>query len=229
MSIVRSSGSIDYITWQNRSGYVYVLPVGSTTPTPFNTGQSNYPYNTIKIDDITSGSSTYPCFYSFDSNYNSAETLNNLVLRKIRYNGTSWSITTVGTNLDFTNSTYTGNGTFKQFEPMPATRILFFTYNSVKKRLYLMTDGTSFLHIFNISGYSGRIEQWWVDASRYTWLTYEKTITLKGNDAYFSDSTVENYSLEYDLNTGQEYNITTTRRGNSNLNGSVIKLPWFEG
>ena len=91
-----------------------------------------------------------------------------------------------------------------------------------------MTNGTGFLHIFNFNTYSGDIVSWWASVNPYTYLTYEKTIILQGNDAYWSDAYAEHYSLEYDLITGQEYSITAVRRGNFSLNGSIIRTPWKE-
>lgn len=223
VSMIQSNSGIKYIVGTSGTSiYTYNILTGQFSR--YNTGVSNLPLLVVKIDDTVYGTVDIPAFYAIGSDY--TYSIDNLPMYKIYYD-TSWHKVQVGVNLDLISNSFINSALFKQFEPL-ATNELCFLFNPVKNRFYLMTGGSSYLHILNINSYPGTIEQWWDDAGRYSYLVYQKTTALLGNDVYWIDNTTEHYSLEYDFITGKEYAITTIRKGIDYLNGSVIKIPWVK-
>ena len=190
----------------------------------YNTAIDLIRYTPVKIIEFSNP--THPTFFGISSDFVSGGDTNNIIMYKSYYTS-GWTYATTGSALSLIGSNYAGSPIFNLFD-LANANILCFLHNPIKKRFYLMTTGTGFLHIFNFQTYPGDIVSWWINSNRYNYLTYEKTIILQGNDVYWADTLSEHYSLEYDLTTGQEYAITLVRRGDTSLNGCIIKIPWRE-
>ena len=225
VSMVMSDSGNKYIVGSTSGPSIYMINLLNNNYSRLPVYGASLVYIVIKIDDLISGSSVTPAFYLVPSDINYSS--NAIQMLKSYYNS-GWHQSQVGVNLDLINIAFYNSTEFKKFEPVSA-HILFFSFNPIKKRFYLITNGSSYLHIFNINAYSGTVEKWWVESNRYQYFQYEKSIALRGNDAYWIDSWSEHYSLEYDFDTGQEIAITCVREGSVDRNGSVIKIPWFEG
>lgn len=221
---VTSGTGINYLTWVADSS-IWLYNLSTLAISRFATGVINVNYKVVIVDDVTYGTPTLPAFYIMGD---AGGLTSAIPLYRVRYVA-GWTLTLIGTSLSLISNTFINDTEFKKLEPVNST-LLCFIYNPIKKRFYLMTNGSSYLHIMNINTYPYTLDMWWVDAGRYSsYLTYEKTITMLGNDAYWSNANSEHISLEYDLVTGQEYALSVSRRGTTSYNGSVIKVPWFEG
>ena len=102
-----------------------------------------------------------------------------------------------------------------------------FQYNPVKKRIYLITNECALLHIFELN--DDGIVEWWTDTvGRLGNLTYIKAIAIPGDGATIANIDRENYTIDFDLNTGEERAIIQTRLGYASVTGSITRIPWRE-
>ena len=168
--------------------------------------------------------------YCAASSYYAGRTVSSIPLRQIT---TASEDLTYGTNLNLTHANvgnrtefmrwYTGTGN--------AALVIFFAYNPVKGRIYVMTTEVFGVHVFQIAGTTD-FKSWWdqVEATRATNLSYVKTLGLPGTGADFGDVGECHIALEFDLGTGTEKSLTFCRPGSSNnWAGTVTRVPWREG
>ena len=71
--------------------------------------------------------------------------------------GTSGSgtVSTIGSNLDLTNSGIVNIGPFRVWHFGTSATVLLFQYNQITKRIYVMTEEMRMIHIFQITGSYG--------------------------------------------------------------------------
>jgi hypothetical protein len=62
----------------------------------------------------------------------------------------------------------------------------------------------------------------------YTKLLFEKIVAIPGDGAVWSDPEAERFTIEYDLETGQEVALCIPRRGVQDRTGSISRIPWTE-
>jgi hypothetical protein len=143
-----------------------------------------------------------------------------------------------GTPLDLTDANIlnadgtAGNAEFRTWHPNGSNAdVLLFQYNPISKRLYVSTNETGLLHIFQLQTGSNDFKAWWdqVVATRAGNLKYLKSISLAGGGGAWSDARVEQMCVEYDTVTGLERAITWTRLGTASRSGTITRVPWREG
>lgn len=129
---------------------------------------------------------------------------------------------------------FPNSASFYKFEPV-SNKILFFYFNAKKRRFYLSTSNTGFLHIFNINSYYNTVDinaqhfkDWWTNPNRLDYFTYEKTIAIQDNGESIGTDEYEHLNIEFDPQTGQELYINFCKRGRVNFTGTVFKVPWVE-
>lgn len=237
LSKIKANDNTDYICI-NGTGRKYLYAISgdySGSMYKYETPSVGNQWNVINIDNIT-GPNGQTAFYSVDSHF-SVFNLAAKCLLEDYHNGTGYTYVYLAQNtLNFTK-----NGSnpmcvdskfvnYTNLEPVNAY-ILYCWYNQhlSKKRIYLMTNGSGLMHIFNLLNYNGNFIQWAQDnySNRVAGLTYEKSFTVGAGDAYWSDTPPgEKYAIDVNLDTGVEQYITSVRRGNGSLQGLVTRSPW---
>jgi hypothetical protein len=186
----------------------------------------------------------FPSFYLAGSGSDSATTgFNTKAIGGILvyYNGSTWvkasSWPRVGVagmtptlNLH-TASIVNGTG-FTNYHSVNAALVLLFQYNSINRRIYVVTNECGYLFVFNLSLFnSNDITAWWnqLDATRYPQLTFEKAIAMAGGGAaWYPSGLRDRINVEYDTSTGDELSVCYTRVNNTSFLGSVTRAPWRE-
>ena len=119
-------------------------------------------------------------------------------------------------------------------------RILMLQFNPITNRLYLVTNETNFIHIFQITGTGytssgatalarGKLVDWWAaTAGREAALSYIKSVAIGGNGSAWTGTSAENMTVDFDMATGIERAIVFTRQGQTAWSGSVTRVPWVE-
>lgn len=107
--------------------------------------------------------------------------------------------------------------------------VLGIMYNPIKKRIYIVDNAIGFLSIFQITG-AASLFAWLESASPPTGsqLTYEKAIALGGDCNTSVNVDYDQYTLEFDQVTGAEVAVCISRVGQSNVTGTVTRIPWME-
>lgn len=204
-------------------------PGGAWTKVQF-AGSNMKDWNTYKpawIDEATNGPDN-PIVYAVQSGAGSSTTL---AMRKLDvlantavdypFNGSG------GTKMSLHNAGIVGGAAFTAYHSVAST-VLLFQYNPVKKRIYVITDETGLMHIFNLSLMSGDLKAWWLSGD-YTKLTYEKAMALGGGAGMWADPSRDRYSVEFDLVTGQEKSVCCTRLMSAGNTGIITRVPWPSG
>lgn len=175
--------------------------------------------------------------YVMPSTYGAPRFINNINL--IELTMSSGAAVDIGSAVDFTSALIlsadgtAGNVEFKAMNPSGGSIVPhMIQYNKAKKRLYIITDESSLLHIFEINdtGFSdpGSILEWWTNGGRYGLLRYIKTIAVGGSGSAPSPTSYgDGYTIDIDLITGQERAIVFYRTGTS-IAGEVVRVPWRE-
>lgn len=211
-----------------------IQPAGTWQPTQINAGIIGYyQYKPVWIIDSSGISKVY--------GVTSAYGVDNLTaVRMYEFTMSSSAVVSIGT-VDFSSALIlnpdgitAANTAFRDLHPSPAgISVMMFQYNKFKKRMYIITNESAFLHIFEMVGTSGytdpsSIVEWWQDASRYGKLKYVKSLSVSGNGAPIADFNRESISIDIDVVTGSERAIIFTRVGNTTFAGSVTRIPWRE-
>jgi hypothetical protein len=148
----------------------------------------------------------------------------------------SGAIALYGTNLDLTSALIksadgtAGNVEFRAWHQAGSlANVIHFQYNQLKKRIYVIANETSQLHIFKILT-AADFKTWWdlAAAARAADLQYVKTIGIPGDGAPWTDTNKEKFYIDVDLETGSERAIVFSRYGNVAIGGSVTRVPWKE-
>lgn len=239
---LRADGSRDVVftstTGFFRLALIEPTPFSSWKPEQLNSNGAYGSWKPVRIEE--SSGITKVCIVH--SKYGSAN-VNAVTMNEVDMS--SGAAVAVGVNADFTNADILnaddtpGNAVFRSMHPSPGfNSMLLFQYNKTKKRIYLMTNESALLHIFELTG-SGAdpygpgtaaddIKDWWAYANRYDNLKYVKTLTVPGAGAHPNDHTSEDYYVEIDLATGAEKSICFCRTGNTTIAGSITRAPWRE-
>lgn len=233
--LARADGS-QYIVFSSQAGFYSLAllePTGTWQPQQLNAAAVGYTYyKPVHITD--SGGITE--VYVVPSSYGGPSYINNITLTKIVMATGVASL--VGSAVDFTDAAIlsadgtAGNVEFRAFNPNGGNTVpQFIQYNKTKKRIYIMTNESNLLHIFQIndSGFvtPGSILEWWTVVGRYGKLRYIKTISVAG--VGLSSTTYgEAITIDIDLATGEERAIVVVRSGNQSVEGSVVRIPWRE-
>lgn len=218
-------------------------------------------YRCVYVDSTVTGyqSDVHPTFYMWQCDYEfSYASLGSFY--KIAWNG-SPGTAYVYTNLSATAPSFTAalasnivNYTdFIEDEaynyitdpaPAPGTAPLFAAniwetvYNQANKRIYFLSAGTGLVNIFNLnaapSGYDN-IATWYQmanSATKYSYLTYEKSVMLPHGQPYTNtgaNELTDNLALEYNTTTGEELFWSMNRYGSDNYwLGTISKARYWE-
>ena len=247
----------DYLVWTCDKG-LYVMPLQapdgtwSATQRRSESGsQTNSASRTkckpIWVDETDQAN---PIFFVAGSD--PSVKINEIPCRKILT--LSASDTAYENPLDLTNVGIKDIAGFNAWHPAASeARVLLFQYNPVKKRIYVVTNETGLLDIFQLVGTAGAyanndISAFWANASRYTYLGYVKSIAIGGYGGSWTNQSGgldyaqnEKIAVDFDLTTGEERAICWTRGGGvstaddstpnvpGGLPGSVTRIPWREG
>jgi hypothetical protein len=207
------------------------LVTAATTWQATQTGITNGSYYNYKPVWLVESSGTITDVYVVTGNYSAGQNINGVLM----YHMTSSTVTSVG-SLDFTNSGIVNAAAFAAISPSTSNRILFFQYNPISKRIYITTNGSSFLHIFKITGTTGGaandISALWAgivgSTVTYASLTYVKSIAISGDGAPIANPSEESMYIEINQTNGAEAALVFSRTGNTSLTGSVTRIPWAE-
>lgn len=219
------------------SGGVYTLPLLEVAspnwkPVQLTSAVLNY-WKPVHIVDAGTITEVYCC----PSEFGAPRYINNIALYKITTS--SGATTDVGSPVDFTSASILsadgtpGNVEFRALHPNGGVVIpLMIQYNKTKKRIYIITNESCLLHIFEIddTGFvtPGSILEWWTSGSgRYAKLQYIKTISVAGDGAP-STTYGEQFYIDIDLATGAERALCFYRSGHATVGGSVTRIPWRE-
>ncbi len=176
---------------------------------------------------ITEAGGAITEIYAVTSNYstnNSGGKSDISALNMTKY--TTSLAASVGSALDLTNAGIVNVAQFNNWHPSTSTaQVLLFQYNPVSNRIYVITNEIGLVHIFKITA-AQDIKTWWASGSRYTDLTYEKSIALSGDGAAWTLPTRCNFFVEFDMVTGVEKSIVFARGGDALYAGSVTRVPW---
>ena len=186
------------------------------------TGQYQYYYKPVAILEASDG--TVSAVYVAPSNQSAGIAISNVPLYKIPASGSPSAVTPTGVNagIDFTSAAIANSATFRSLHPTGSgAKVVFFQYNPFKQRIYVMTNESNLLHIFDNLSSDASIVDLWTNANRLSLLAYEKTIALGGSGAWATGAT-NNMSIEINQGSGQEQAIAFT------LANSVVRVPWLE-
>lgn len=112
---------------------------------------------------------------------------------------------------------------FFNYSSHPGTgdNLLMWDYNYIKKRYYMMTTGTGYMHILTQD--TGDFTTNWDGA----YISYLKTIAVPSVDSSdWADADAEKIVVDYDPVTGDERGIIYTRRSNTSLLGVINYVTW---
>lgn len=229
VSLFKFNDGLDYLIWGEwESNRMSVYSLTLDTYTTYNTNNANLGhYKTLYIDELTDPG--YPQFYMVSSKLGS-DTSANYNLYRLYRSGANYISATIGSSFNLRNTNIYNSAAFLNLEPANFD-ILMSVYNPVKKRLYILSNGSGLLHIFDLNRTASDLLAWWNQAepTRAGNLSYIKSISVPYNEGYWTDSDNESYSIEYNTTTGNEEFICFNRRNAQSLNGTAAKIPWFEG
>lgn len=219
-SAVTASVALASGVWQPTQVIASTAALAVNQVGPQNTSQYQYWYKPVAITEASDG--TVSAVYVAPSNASAGIAISNVPLYKIPNSGGPVLITPSGipAGIDFTSPAIAGSATFRSLYPNGSqAKIAFFQYNPFKQRIYLMTNETNLLHIFDNLSNDSSIVDLWTNANRLGLLAYEKTIALGGGGTW-AISTTNNITIEIDQGSGQEKAIVFT------LANSVTRIPW---
>jgi hypothetical protein len=227
IAMFRLNTNEDRMVWTCDQG-VFFLPLQDPNPAAWvqteygNINGGFHAYKPCDVDEST-GVNT-PIVYAVQSS-SGAGTTTSIGCKKLN---TSTNVTTDhGNPLSLHDNRITNYLEFTKWHSA-ASKILMFQYNPIKKRIYVITDETGFIHIFTVNNAS--FNAWWaaVDVTRYGQLTYEKAIGLGGGAGHWSNSSKDRFAVEFDLATGEEKSIAITRTDLAAFAGVITRAPWTE-
>lgn len=153
------------------------------------------------------------------------------------YSGAAYTEAAHGTAVNLHDALITG-GLIAHFQEMHSSfgsgaspaQVILFQYNPIKRRIYVVTDGTGLLWIFELSLTYANIATWWsqVDATRYANITCVKAIGLPIVADKWTDATNERIVVDWDLDSGQEISICQWFIGDAGWTGGIKRVPWKE-
>jgi hypothetical protein len=164
-------------------------------------------------------------------------TLNGLAMFEVPTETAASEVGAGATRPDLSNANIGNIAPFNVWYPAGAVaaNLYLVQYNPFTRRLYVITDQIGLLHIFSFpngtDGAGGNdITVWWAltnGATKYGYLSYEKSIGLAGFGAGNTDTSRTQIAVEINQNTGKEVAIVMTNSGYNNV-GSVTRIPWVE-
>jgi hypothetical protein len=193
------------------------------------TGFGGSHYHNLPVKVLSWADPSHPDFITLYGSINASSYENVPYFKWYRhyYSGGSWNvqpatntviITSVNNNSSFVN--------FLNFSTNPYAHhdTIMWDFNFIKKRYYLLDNGTGYMHIFTHT--TGDINTSWFDSS----ITYEKSIAIPMPHAeYWANiDNEEKLTIDYDIDTGEEKGIIIIRRGFHVINGSVTYVNWPE-
>lgn len=246
-------GGVTYVNFPSNTPSVVSLAAGNTFPSLYLKGTANSTVSALvagasswlptQLSTATGLSAFKPVWmteaggaptmiYLVASNYAAGAPVNAISMRSVTISGET---TTVVGTLDFTNSGIANVAAFNAWCPAANTsRVLFFQYNALSGRIYLQTNETGLLHIFQISAtYGNNIAALWaLGANAYANLTYVKTLAIAAGEAYAgsdgNSNNRRNLTIEVDQATGLEQALVFTSEGVVGSTGTVQRVPWVE-
>lgn len=194
-------------------------------------GSTNH--NNYKPVWIVSSGASVSDIYGVTSGVNANNSISAVAMYHYTNGASSAPGSTYGNAVNFTNSSIVNIAAFNTIFPSGSGALVtFFAYNPFNKRIYLMTNGSGLLHIFQLgAGVSNDITAFWTSSTstRYPNLAYVKSLSIPGNGNFFNGSISldrNHMSIEINQVTGNEVALVFTRSGN--IYGSITRVPWVE-
>lgn len=239
MAPFRLADAVDIVIWNAAEGMYYIplQPGTGTVQTWPNSEHANMQshdgYKPCWVDESVNGAGNPPVIYAVSSGWGVQDTT---TARCLKLDLTAHTSAAFGANLNLHDANITNVAEFQKWHTS-AANLLLFQYNPIKKRIYVITDETGFIHIFTVnnSAFAGTGGFWDTagprDATvRAGELTYVKALPLCGGTGSWASVSFgkEHYTVEFDLTTGEEKAVTLTRQINTNGTGVVTRVPWVE-
>lgn len=177
--------------------------------------------------DLTDNPNRYYCLTSNAVNQAGTNHISGfgfvITAARMVYISSTGAPTAVGTALDLTSATILNNTQFNVWHPSGSgAHILLLQWNPVSRRLYVITDAVSALHIFTLDPSASDLVTWWQTAVgvREPLLSYVKSIAIPcGLNVSLSAA---NLNVEFDVLAGNEAALCI------NAAGSITRVPWIE-
>ena len=228
-TVWRKADGTDWLLVNDHIGWYQVLLTSPWTTKLVGTG-ANWNYRPVWLDEGGVGQTANPDTFALEGGYWGSR-VSRIEMRRMAYNGSIYQGTQFGTQLDLQDSNITNVSAFTDVVGAnPYVMQVQYNPHNSKRRLYVWERNTFSISIFNIIDYtSPDITQWWVAAGRYGTMTYEKSIILPPVPMLGSPQVHNKFSVEWNLDTGQEIAIWTSRETHSGSNsGHVTRTPWVE-
>lgn len=182
----------------------------------------------FKVAFITFTDPTHPTFWMMSSDYEAGDggNTNNYDLRKIMWNGSAYSMSTVVNAFNFSAITGGNQAAYTAFNNTNMS-IVFCAYNFLKNRIYLVPTGNQMLHVFHLKSLNITDGGFGTSGSPF----YSNVEYIGARPLVMSamarptNLDQERWTLDYDLETGAERGIVICRMGDSRF-GSVSYIPW---
>lgn len=191
-------------------------------------------YKVVDVDETGAGGYNRPDLLYVQGTYGSANTNNSQSPTRRDWTGGAYpagaySAASVKVNVDWSALAGIGGSDYPAYQALDqqARPILMLQYNPLKRRFYLVHNGSGYLNIFKLDPGQTAID-WWDASPDGTKLDFEKMIAIVGGGDTWTDTASEHMFVEYDGATGAEKAIVIVRRGNTSLTGSVCRIPWNE-
>lgn len=239
MAPFRLADLVDKVIWCSVEGMYYIpLQPGTGTvqtwPNSEHANMQNHDgYKPCFADESVNGAGNPPVIYAVSSGF---AVQDSTTVRCLKLDVTAHTSAAFGANLNLHDANINNVAEFQKWHTT-AANLLLVQYNPIKKRLYVITDETGFVHIFTVnnSAFAGTGGFWDTAGPRSAVirageLTYVKAIPLCGGTGLWASPTFskEHYTVEFDLTTGEERAIALTRQLITTGTGVVTRVPWAE-
>ena len=209
---------------------IHRFRMDTLTWTTLRTGYDERYYKVVDVDTTALGGFAHPDMLVTYAAYGGSNTVNAMAPQKLIWGGASYTIP--GGVEDQINWAATAgvSGSYATYQTLDQNShpILFFQYNPIKRRIYLLHAGSGYLSIFTLLPGPTSLYDWWDSSVDGTKLEHTKMLALSGGGDTWTDTGSEKMFVEFDGLTGQERAFVLVRRGNSSLTGSVCRIPWTE-
>jgi len=232
-TVWRKADGTDWLLVNDNIGWYQVLLAAPWTTKLVGVG-ANWNYRPAWLDEGGTGVTANPDTYALEGGLWGSR-VQAIEMRKMVWNGTIYQGSQHGSALNLQDASIVNVDAFT--DVVGANPYVFqvqYNPHDSKRRIYVWERNTFSISIFNIAdpvtGHTNNdISQWWIAGSREAMLTYEKTLILPPVPMLASPEYHNKFSVEWNLNTGEEIAIWTSRETHGGSNsGHVTRTPWVE-
>lgn len=220
----RSGDPRDFIFICDNRG-IHMFDTTDETETTLQSGDYRA-YKVVDISEAGVGTFINPDLFIVNGKYGSANT-NTQSPQLLTWTGAAYTVTNRPAINWSTLSGIGGPWSDYQVYDQAAWPLLFFSYNPIKRRFYLLHAGSGYMNIFKLDPGQAPLT-WWDASPAGSQLDFEKMVIMAGAGETWTEVDSEKMYVEYDTVTGQEKCLVVPRRGNTSLTGSVCRIPWNE-